>query len=36
ICLYEAIKQGRVERGDYILIWTMGYGDQYVVSLFHY
>ncbi|HAU87097.1 MAG TPA: hypothetical protein DCW90_16900, partial [Lachnospiraceae bacterium] len=32
ICLYEAIKQGRVERGDYILIWTMGYGDQYVVS----
>lgn len=36
ICLYEAIKQRRVERGDYVLIWTLGYGEQYVASLFRY
>ena len=36
ICLYEAIKQGRVKRGDYVLLWTLGYGDHYVASLFCY
>ena len=36
ISLYEAIRQGRVQRGDYILFWTVGASTQYIWSLICY
>lgn len=36
LCLYEAVKTGRVERGDYVLIWTIGASLQYIMTLIRY
>lgn len=36
IALYEAIQQGKVKRGDYIVFWTIGSGSQSVVMLYKY
>lgn len=36
ICLYEAIKAERVERGDYLLMWTVGASLQYIMTLIRY
>lgn len=36
IVLYEAIKQGKVSRGDYILFWTVGAGNIHMASLIKY
>lgn len=36
ICLHEAIKEGRVKKGDYVFIWTAGIGVQYFMSLIRY
>ena len=36
IALYEAIKQGSVKRGDYIMFWTIGTGSESIVVLYKY
>ncbi|MFS0784739.1 3-oxoacyl-[acyl-carrier-protein] synthase III C-terminal domain-containing protein [Bacillus sp. 1P06AnD] len=36
LALHEAIKEGKVQRGDYILFWTVGGGIQNVTMLFQY
>lgn len=36
IALYEAVQQGKVKRGDYIVFWTIGSGSQSVVMLYKY
>jgi len=36
ICLYEAMEEGKIHRGDYILMWTLGASTQYIISLFRY
>lgn len=36
LVLYEAIKQGKVKRGDYIIIWTFGAGSQGIAMLYKY
>lgn len=36
IALYEAIREGRLQRGDYILFWTLGAAVQYIWSLMRY
>lgn len=36
IALYEAIKQGKVKRGDYIVFWTFGAGSQSIAMLYKY
>jgi 3-oxoacyl-[acyl-carrier-protein] synthase-3 len=36
IALYEAIKQGQVKRGDYIMLWTFGAGCQSIALLYKY
>lgn len=36
IALSEAIKQGSVKRGDYLVIWTIGAGNQYITTLMKY
>lgn len=36
ISLYEAIKQGNVKRGDYIVFWTIGSGSESIVLLYKY
>ena len=36
IVLYEAIQQGKVKRGDYIVFWTIGAGSESVVMLYKY
>lgn len=36
IALYEAIKQGKVKRGDYIFFWTIGSGSESIVMLYKY
>ncbi|SES82749.1 3-oxoacyl-ACP synthase III family protein [[Clostridium] polysaccharolyticum] len=36
LCLHEAIKEGRVKKGDYIFIWTAGVGVQYFMTLIKY
>ena len=36
IVLYEAIKQGKIKRGDYIVFWTFGSGSESIVMLYKY
>lgn len=36
ICLDEVIKEGRVQKGDYIVMWTLGASVQYVLSLIRF
>lgn len=36
IALYEAVQQGKVKRGDYIVFWTIGSGSESVVMLYKY
>ncbi len=36
IALYEAINQGLVQRGDYIMIWTIGGGSENIAMLMQY
>lgn len=36
IALHEAIKEGRIKRGDHLLFWTVGAGHQFVAMLFQY
>ncbi|MFL0194230.1 3-oxoacyl-[acyl-carrier-protein] synthase III C-terminal domain-containing protein [Clostridium sp. WILCCON 0269] len=36
IALYEAIEQGKVKRGDYIVFWTIGTGSESIVMLYKY
>ena len=36
VALYEAIKQGKVKRGDYVMFWTIGGGSQSIVTLYRY
>ncbi|MRG87353.1 3-oxoacyl-[acyl-carrier-protein] synthase III C-terminal domain-containing protein [Salinibacillus xinjiangensis] len=36
IALYEGIETGRIQRGDYILFWTIGSGYELVATLFKY
>jgi 3-oxoacyl-[acyl-carrier-protein] synthase III len=36
IALYEAIEQGKVKRGDYILFWTIGSDSESIVMLYKY
>lgn len=36
VALYEAIKQGKVKRGDYIMFWTIGGGSQSIITLYRY
>lgn len=36
MALYEAIKAKKVKHGDYILIWTIGAGEQYITILMKY
>lgn len=36
IALYESIKEGKVKRGDYIVIWTFGAGCQSIAMLYKY
>jgi len=36
IALYEAINQGKVKRGDYVMFWTIGTGSESIVILYKY
>ncbi|NGZ74336.1 ketoacyl-ACP synthase III [Saccharibacillus alkalitolerans] len=36
IALHEAVESGRVNRGDYVLFWSIGSGFQLVAMLFKY
>lgn len=36
IALHEAVKEGRIKRGDHLLFWTVGAGHQFVAMLFKY
>ncbi|WP_054738765.1 3-oxoacyl-[acyl-carrier-protein] synthase III C-terminal domain-containing protein [Cellulosilyticum ruminicola] len=36
MALNEAVKSGKVKHGDYILIWTIGAGEQYITLLMKY
>lgn len=36
VALYEAIQQGDVKTGDYIMFWTIGSGSQSIVILYKY
>lgn len=36
IALYEAIIQGKVKRGDYVMFWTIGSGSESIVLLYKY
>ncbi|MDQ0230346.1 ketoacyl-ACP synthase III [Metabacillus malikii] len=36
LALYEGINSGRINRGDYVLFWTIGAGFQLVSMLFKY
>ncbi|WP_271812702.1 ketoacyl-ACP synthase III [Clostridium beijerinckii] len=36
IVLYEAINQGKIKRGDYIVIWTFGAGSQGIAMIYKY
>jgi 3-oxoacyl-[acyl-carrier-protein] synthase-3 len=36
IALYEAIKEGKVKRGDYLMFWTIGSGSESIVMLYKY
>ncbi len=36
VALYYAIKTGKVKRGDYVLLWTVGIGTQHVFALIKY
>lgn len=36
LSLHEAIQQGKVERGDLVLMWTIGVGTQHIMTLMRY
>lgn len=36
IVFFEALTQGRVKRGDYVMFWTIGAGSQNIAVLFRY
>ena len=36
VALYEAIKQGRVKRGDYVFMATSAAGGMYITELIKY
>ncbi|MDO7904971.1 ketoacyl-ACP synthase III [Paenibacillus sp. JX-17] len=36
IALHDALESGRVQRGDYVLFWTVGAGYQLIAMLFKY
>lgn len=36
LCLHEAIREKRVQRGDFILMWTLGASTQYIITLLRY
>lgn len=36
LALYEGVRQGRIQRGDYVLFWTIGTGFQLVAMLLKY
>ncbi|GAA0485595.1 3-oxoacyl-ACP synthase III family protein [Salinibacillus aidingensis] len=36
IALHEGIEDGRIQRGDYVLFWTVGAGHELVATLFKY
>jgi len=36
IAFYEALSQGSVKRGDYVMFWTIGAGSQNIAVLIRY
>lgn len=36
IVFYEALKQGKIKRGDYVILWTVGAGTLHIASLIKY
>lgn len=36
LALHEAIEEGRINRGDYLMFWTVGAGHQFIAMLFKY
>ena len=36
IALYELVEQNRINRGDYIMFWTVGAGMQHIFMLIRY
>lgn len=36
LALHEGIQDGRIQRGDYVLLWTVGVGYQLIAVLFKY
>lgn len=36
IALHEGIQDGRIQRGDHVLFWTVGAGHQFIAMLFKY
>ena len=36
VCLHEAVKDGRIKRGDTILFWTIGSGHEMIAMLYKY
>ncbi len=36
LALYEAIQQGKVKRGDYVVFWTIGSGSESIIMLYKY
>ena len=36
LVLYYALKENKVKRGDYVLLWTIGIGTQHVFALIKY
>ncbi len=36
IVLYEALKQGAIQRGDYVMFWTIGGGSENIAMLMKY
>ena len=36
ICMYEALKSGKLNRGDWVLIWTAGFENEFITSLIQF
>lgn len=36
LALHEAIDEGKIKRGDYLMFWTVGAGHQFIAMLFKY